>query len=119
MSRGDTVFIETLEASAVIGVYPFEREIRQRLCIDLEMAFDCGPAGVSDALADALDYGAVAARVTELVEASRFGLLEALGEHLARHVLAEFPARRVRLRIRKPGAVANAAAVGIDIERGA
>ncbi|PWK83879.1 dihydroneopterin aldolase [Fulvimonas soli] len=115
----DTVFIEGLEVEAVIGAYAWERAIRQRLRLDLEMAYDCRAAGASDALADALDYHAVATAATAWVEASRFELLEALAEQLAAKLLAEFPIRRLRLRVRKPGAVANAAAVGVAIERGA
>lgn len=113
----DRVFIEGLEVETVIGAYAWERDIRQRVRLDLEMDSDCARAGASDALADALDYAAVAARVTELVAASRCKLLETLAENVARDVLANFPVRRLRLRVTKPGAVASAAAVGVVIER--
>lgn len=115
----DKVFIEGLEVDAVIGVYEWERSIRQRLRLDIEMDFDCRAAAVSDALADALDYHAVAKAVTALVEASQYELLEALGERIAALVLGDFAVNRVRLTVRKPGAVDNAVAVGIVIERGA
>lgn len=115
----DKVFIEGLEVDAVIGVYGFERGIRQRLRLDVEMDVDCRPAGASDALGDALDYHAAAKAVTALVEASDCQLLEALGERVAALLLRDFAARRVRLCLRKPGAVGNAAAVGIVIERAA
>lgn len=115
----DTVLIEGLRVDTVIGAYAWEREIRQPLRLDLEMAFDCRVAGASDALADALDYNRVAAAVTALVEASRCELLEALAEQVAAMVLRDFPVARLRLGVRKPGAVGNADAVGIVIERGA
>jgi dihydroneopterin aldolase len=115
----DRVFIEGLEVETIIGVHAWEHTIRQRLRLDLEMTFDCRAAGASDALADALDYHAVATTVTAWVETSRHQLLEALAERLAAKLLAEFPIRRLRLCVRKPGAVTNAAAVGVTIERDA
>jgi dihydroneopterin aldolase len=113
----DQVIIEGLDVETVIGAYAWERDVRQHVRLDLEMDFDCGVAGTSDRLADALDYAAVAARVTALVGDSRFELLEALAEKVAATVLAEFPVRRLRLRVHKPGAVGNALAVGVAIER--
>ena len=115
----DKVFIEGLDVDTVIGAYDWERQIRQRLLLDLEMTFDCHRAGASDALADSLDYNAVAGAVTALVQASRCELLEALAERVAAMVLREFPVAHLRLCVRKPGAVKNAAAVGIVVERSA
>jgi dihydroneopterin aldolase len=115
----DTVFIEGLRVDTVIGAYAWERDIRQPLRLDLEMTFDCRAAGASDALADALDYHRVATAVTALVEASRCELLEALAERVAAMVLHDFPVTRLRLSVRKPGAVGNADTVGVVIERGA
>lgn len=115
----DKVFIEGLEVDAVIGVYDWERSIRQCLRFDLAMDFDCRKAGASDALADALDYHAIAKDMTAWVEASHFELLEALVEQMAARILADGRVSRVRICVRKPGAVENAAAVGVIIERGA
>lgn len=113
----DRVFINALEVEAVIGHHDWERDIRQKLVLDIDMGFDCHAAGVSDALTDALDYDAVAKVVTAMVEASQYRLLEAVADAVANRLLRDFPCRDVRLRIRKPGAVANAAAVGVEITR--
>lgn len=115
----DTVFIRELELDTVIGVYDWERGVRQRLLADVEMTFDTRSAGASDALEDALDYSAVAARLRALAADSRFLLLERLAACLADTVLGEFPVTRVRLRLCKPGAVSTARDVGVIIERGA
>ncbi len=113
----DRVFIEGLAIETVIGVYDWEKEIRQRVVLDLELDTGLAPAGVSDALADTVDYRAVADRLIALVGGARFELLEALGEAICNCLLREFPVRRVRLKLSKPGAVAEAANVGIRIER--
>jgi dihydroneopterin aldolase len=113
----DTVFIRGLKATSVIGCYDWERDIRQTLVIDLELEADFTRAAQSDALNDALDYAAISQRVIAVCEASRFQLLEALAEHLASLLLAEFSIERLRMTITKPGAVAEAEGVGVVIDR--
>lgn len=113
----DTVFIRGLKAVSVIGCYDWERDIRQTLVIDLELTADFTRAAQSDALEDALDYAAISQRVIAVCDASRFQLLEALAEHLAAIVLAEFSIERLRMTITKPGAVAEAEGVGVVIDR--
>ena len=113
----DTVFISELQIAAVIGVHPWEREVRQTLSLDLEMAADISTPARTDDVHDALDYQAVAERVTTLVEGSSFQLLETLAERVAELVLKEFAVSWLRLRVSKPGALPNANAVGVVIER--
>ena len=113
----DIVFIEGLAIETCIGVYDWEREIRQTVVLDLEMEADLGAAGGSDALADTLDYKAVSDRLIAEVGSARFELLEALGEAVCRCLHEEFGVQRVRLRLSKPGAVPAAQNVGIIIER--
>ena len=113
----DTVFITGLQATSVIGCYDWERDIRQTLVIDLELKADFTQAAQTDALADALDYAAISRRVIDLCDESRFQLLEALAEHLAAIVLAEFSVGSLRMTITKPGAVAEAEGVGVVINR--
>ena len=113
----DTVFIKGLKAASVIGCYDWERDIRQTLVIDLELTTDFERPARTDALEDALDYAAIAQRVIAVCDASRFQLLEALAEHLAALLLAEFSISKLRIKITKPGAVAEAEGVGVSIER--
>ena len=112
------VYIRGLRAQAVIGVYEWERHIRQTLVLDLEMASDTARAAASDQIADALDYAALSGRVVALVEASEYQLLETLAEAVARMITREFGVPWLRLRLSKPGAVAAAEDVGVIIETG-
>lgn len=114
----DRVFIEDLRIQTVIGVFEWEREIKQTVSLDLEMAFDIGLAACSDAIADTLDYKAVSKRLIQFVERSEYQLVEALAEECARIVLTEFPVPWLRLKLSKPGAVRGSSAVGVIIERG-
>ena len=113
----DHVFIEGLEIEALIGIYDWERRIRQPLLFDLEMAFDNRVPAAHDDIAHTLDYKAISTRIRDYVSQSGFGLVETLAERVAELVLAEFPVQRVRLKLSKPGAVRGASAVGVMIER--
>ena len=103
---------------AVIGVYDWERRIRQPVVIDLEMGADVARAAASDDVADTLDYKAVSKRVQQFVGESDFFLVETLTERIAALVLDEFSVPWVRVRLNKVGALRGAAGVGIVIERG-
>ncbi len=114
----DTVFVEALAIECVIGVYDWERTIKQTVVMDIEMAFDNRVPAQSDALADTLDYKAVSKRLIMFVEQSQFELVETLAERCARIIRQEFAVPWVRLKLSKPGAVTGARAVGVTIERG-
>ena len=113
----DKVFIEGLEIEALIGIYDWERRIRQTLCLDLEMAFDNRVPAASDDIAHTLDYKAVSKRLVEFVGQSDFGLVETLAERCAAIVIEEFNVPWLRLKLSKPGAVRGAQSVGVIIER--
>ncbi|MGH8427003.1 MAG: dihydroneopterin aldolase [Gammaproteobacteria bacterium] len=114
----DRVVIETLKIPTTIGIYEWERRIRQHVIFDLELGTDVARAAASDRIEDALDYKAVAKRVRAFVESSDFHLVESLAEAVAKLLREEFGIAWVRVSVRKPGAVTAAAAVGVTIERG-
>jgi len=113
----DHVFIEALEVQTIVGVYAWERDIRQVLVLDVEMAWDTREAALTDELAATVDYHGVVKRLTEFIEAGRFQLVETVAERCAEILMNEFHVPRVRLRVAKPGAIKTARAVGVVIER--
>ena len=117
-NRMDRVFIEDLKIQTVIGIFDWEREIKQTVSIDLEMEFDIRSAAESDSIEDTLDYKSVSKRLIQFIETSEFQLVEALAERCAAIVLDEFPVSWLRLKLGKPGAVRGSTAVGVIIERG-
>ena len=114
----DVVYIEGLRIETVIGIHDWERDIRQVVVLDLEMAADTRQGAQTDAIEQALDYAAVSARLLAFVGASQFKLIETLAEEVARIVRVEFGVPWLRLKLAKPGAVHEADAVGVIIERG-
>ena len=113
----DRVYISRLTVEAVIGIHAWEREVRQPLYLDLEVATDAAQVAATDDIAVAVDYSALADRLTEFICDGRFRLLETLAEEAAAMILREFGVTWLRLRVGKPGAVAAADSVGVEIER--
>lgn len=114
----DIIYLKDLRIETVIGLYEWEKRIRQTLILDLEMATDIRTAAASDAIADTLDYKAVSDRVISFVQESRFQLVETLAEQVATILLREFDVPWLRLRINKKGALRSVRDVGVLIERG-
>lgn len=113
----DTIFLRDLRIDTVIGIWDWERKIRQTVSIDLEMGADIARAAASDAIDDTLNYKAVAKRVQQIVGDSTFQLVETLAEKIAAVVLDEFDVPWVRVRVNKPGAIRGASDVGVSISR--
>lgn len=114
----DTIFLHGLKIDAVIGIWDWEKRIRQTIEIDLDMAFDIRRAAETDNVEDTLNYKAVANRIKELVDTTQFELVETLIERIASLVMKEFDVPWVRVRLSKPGAIRGSRDVGVLIERG-
>lgn len=114
----DIIFLRGLHIETLIGIYDWEREIKQTIILDAEMAADIRKAAVSDHIADTLDYKAVSKRIIQFVESSEFYLVETLAERLAAVLIEEFGIPWLRLTLNKKGAIRGASDVGIIIERG-
>lgn len=114
----DIVYISDLKVDTVIGIFDWERRIRQTVSLDLEMAADIRRAATSDHIDDALDYKTIGKRVISFIETSEFQLVETLAERVADLVLNEFNVPWLKLRLSKPGALRGSRDVGVIIERG-
>ncbi len=114
----DIVYIKELAVETVIGIYDWERRIRQTVVLDLEMGTDIRAAAATEDIENTLNYKSVSDRLIGFIESSEFLLVETMAEEIAALVLKEFPVPWLRLRLGKPGAVPTAADVGVIIERG-
>ncbi len=114
----DIIFIHELRIETIIGVHPWERDLRRTLLIDLELGADIRPAAAPDQLEDTLDYQTVARRIHDFAAGSDFQLVETLAERIAELLLREFAIPWLRLTLHKPGAPSSAKAAGVIIERG-
>ena len=114
----DTVFITGLKIDTVIGVFDWEKEIRQTLVIDLKMANDNRIPAANDEIDKALDYAKVSEAISEFANAHQFELIETFAERLSGVLMNDFGICWLELTVNKPGAVPNAQTVGVQIARG-
>jgi len=114
----DKIFLNELKVDTIIGLWKWERRIRQTVVIDLEMSADIARAAATDEVADTLNYKLVAKRIQKFVADSSFQLVETMAERIAAIIREEFDVAWVRVRVNKPGAIRGSKAVGVLIERG-
>ncbi len=113
----DKLRVTGLEVSARIGIRAWERQVLQRLAIDLEFETDAALTAANDDIADALDYGTIAREVVDFVQRSEYRLIETLAVAIAQRLFEAFPIDRLRVTVHKPGAVPGARDTSIEIER--
>jgi len=113
----DKIFIRALKTEAIIGIFDWERQVKQTVLLDIEMRADIRKAALTDSIADTLNYKGVAKRVLAFVQASQFHLVETLAESVAMLILEEFSVASVGIVLSKPGAVRSSRDVGVAIER--
>ncbi len=114
----DIIFINELRIETVIGIFDWERQIKQTVVLDLELATDISKAAASDHIDDTIDYKTLTKKVITFVESSEFQLVETLAERVCELVRNDFNVPWVKLKLNKPGALRGARDVGILIERG-
>jgi 7,8-dihydroneopterin aldolase/epimerase/oxygenase len=114
----DIIYLNDLRIDTIIGIYDWERRVKQTVILDLEMGADIRKAADSDNIEDTLNYKAVAKRLFTFVGDSEFELVETLAERVAALILEEFSVPWLRLRVNKQGAVRGVRDVGVIIERG-
>lgn len=114
----DIIYINDLRIETVIGIFDWERKIKQTVILDIEMAADCRKAAENDSVDDTVNYKSVAKRLIAFIGDSEYQLVETLAERCAEIVVNEFQVPWVKLRINKQGALRGARDVGVIIERG-
>jgi dihydroneopterin aldolase len=113
-----TVGLNDLRIDCIIGIYPHERATTQPLFVDVEVDYDFASAARSSSIEDALDYDELARELTRLAVERQYKLLESFVEEATNHCLQHFTMiNRIRLSVRKPQAVENAAAAFAMAER--
>jgi 7,8-dihydroneopterin aldolase/epimerase/oxygenase len=113
----DKIFIHALKTEVIVGIFDWERQVKQTVLIDLEFSADIRKAARSDSIDDTLNYKGVAKRILAFVEGTSFHLVETLAEHIAMLILDEFGVAWVHVALSKPGAIRGSRDVGVKLER--
>ncbi|MDO5651918.1 MAG: dihydroneopterin aldolase [Moraxella sp.] len=112
----NTVFIKDLTIDTMVGVYDWERAIKQRLIIDVELSCDMNAAFISDDVADAINYKSVCEDIERLCHEYQAKLLERLANGIIEYLFEHYPCTKISLSIKKPNAIKNAV-VGVNVVR--
>jgi len=113
----DKIFLHALKTETIVGIFDWERQVKQTVILDIEFSADIRKAALTDSIDDTLNYKRVAKRVLAFVEESSFHLVETLAEHVAMLILEEFAVAWVRISLSKPGAIRSSRDVGVMLER--
>jgi dihydroneopterin aldolase len=113
----DKIFIHALKTETIVGIFDWERQVKQSVVMDIEFSADIAKAARSDSIDDTLNYKGVAKRVLAFVDESSFHLVETLAENVAMLILEEFGVSWVSITLSKPGAIRNSRDVGVMLER--
>lgn len=111
------ILVDELTVSCIIGVHSWERACRQRLNISLEITTNVRNAATADDLSTTVDYVGVCELSARIAREGRFKLIETLAASIAEAVLSMNAVVSVAVTIRKPGAIRQAAAVGVSLTR--
>jgi dihydroneopterin aldolase len=113
----DKIFLTALNVECIVGIWDWERRVKQTVIIDVEMAADIRRAAATDSIEDTIDYKRVSKRLLQFVGESQYQLVETLTENIGRVIVTEFGVSWVKVRLNKRGAIRGARDVGIEIER--
>jgi 7,8-dihydroneopterin aldolase/epimerase/oxygenase len=113
----DKIFIHALKTETIVGIFDWERQVKQTVVMDIEFSADIAKAALSDSIDDTLNYKGVAKRVLAFVDESSFHLVETLAERIAMLILEEFGVSWVSITLSKPGAIRGSRDVGVMLER--
>jgi dihydroneopterin aldolase len=114
----DKIIIKDLKLETIIGLFPWEREVRQALFVDLEMQVNIEKAAATDDFEYVVNYADVCDQVASLADDGKFKLIETFVERIADLILTNFDVSWVKVYVRKTDAVTQVASVGVEIERG-
>lgn len=117
MLNGDKIYVEDLRVKATIGIFDWEKKIKQDVSISYEIPHDNVKAAKADAIEATTDYKSITKGIISFVENNKFELVETFAEKIAEMVIKEYKVKWIKLRVSKPGALRFSKDVGVIIER--
>jgi len=117
MLNGDKIYVEDLRINATIGIFDWEKKIKQEVSISYEIPHDNKKAAAADTIEATTDYKSITKKIIAYIENNKFELVETFAEKIAEMVIKDFNIEEIRLRVSKPGALRFSKDVGVIIER--
>ncbi len=113
----DKIYVKDLEVMGTIGIFDWEKKIKQKISISYEINQDNSAAAKKDNIEAATDYKSITKAIISFVKENKFELVETFAEKIAEMVIKEYKVKWIKLRVSKPGALRFSKDVGVIIER--
>jgi dihydroneopterin aldolase len=113
----DKVFIKDLNVIGILGIHPQEQRTPQTIRVCADIFTDIKKAALNDDILLTVNYSTLRYEICHFIDRCHFRTIEALIEGLAGMILEHPQVASVKLRVEKPNAIPDAAAVGIEITR--
>jgi len=115
----DKIIVKNIKAYGYHGALTEENILGQNFYADVILYKDLQKAGLTDDLNKSISYVDVYYDVEDIIKNKRFKLIEALAEMIAHTLLVKYSIKKVKVKVRKPGAPINGNFdyVGVEITR--
>lgn len=112
----DQIHIKDLLLRTIVGINEEEQSNKQDVLINIILYTDHSAAG-SDDIGEVVNYRTIAKQTIQLVENSRFFLVEKMALEIANLCLSDPHVERAIVTVEKPGALRFARSVGVTVDR--
>ena len=117
MIKKDRIYVEDLRVKGTIGIFDWEKKIKQEISLSHEIDHDNFSASKEDKIEATTDYKTITKKIISFIEENKFELVETFAEKIAEMVIKDFDVNWIKLRVSKPGALRFSKDVGVIIER--
>ena len=117
MIKKDRIYVEDLSVKGTIGIFDWEKKIKQEISLSYEIDHDNLSASKEDKIEATTDYKTITKKIIAFIEENKFELVETFAEKIAEMVITDFDVNWIKLRVSKPGALRFSQDVGVIIER--
>jgi D-erythro-7,8-dihydroneopterin triphosphate epimerase len=107
--------IKNLRLRTVVGIFEWEKNIKQDIVINLEIEFDGSKAIEKDDIEYTVDYKSVTKKIISEVENREFNLIERIAGDVAKIILEDKRVQRASVKVDKPGALRFADSVSVTL----
>lgn len=111
------IFVRDYVTDARIGVWEHEKDTRQKVRISVDLSVLENSSHHDDQLDNVVCYNDIVINIQEILKAGHINLVETLAEKIAEMTLVDARVIASRVKVEKLEAVADAASVGVEIER--
>lgn len=108
--------IENLRLRTIVGIFDWEKKVKQDVVINIEIYFDGKLAAKTDNIEDTIDYKSITKNIINYVENNQFDLIEKIAGDVGELVMSDDRIFKSIIRVDKPGALRFADSVSVTYQ---